>query len=216
MIRSSSTILGLAFSDRGVVCAEVATSRGDTTVRHIATFAPPEGVGLDKPDAYGQALASFLRQSKFGASRAAVGVPAKWLVAVERDVPPADDEQARAVLRMHADRMGASEAGELVTDFAGKLDRRTGGKVLLVGILRRQLDKVLAVVEAAGLTPACVTPTAMALASTDPDGMAAPSSSCASTASHGCCATSRCRRRGRSRARRRSGRSAWNCVASSR
>jgi len=37
--------------------------------------------------------AGFLRERGFGASRTVVGIPAKWLIAMERDVPPAGEEE---------------------------------------------------------------------------------------------------------------------------
>src|SRR5690242_13304528 len=114
----SSSLLGLAVGDRSIVCAQLSTRAGRRVVRRLATFDLPAGVTLDQPDAAGQAFASFLRQNGFSATRAIVGVPARWLIATERDVPPADAESTRAMLRLHAERMsGAGEGGELLFDY---------------------------------------------------------------------------------------------------
>src|SRR5689334_17092290 len=95
----SSSYLGVSVNDRAIVCAEVALSGGRRIARESAEFAVPAGTSLlEKPEAVGEALKAFLRERRFGASRAVVGVPARWMIALEKDVPPAADEQARALL----------------------------------------------------------------------------------------------------------------------
>src|SRR4051812_15825964 len=152
----SSSLLGLAVGERSIVCAQLANRAGRRVVRRLATFDLPPGATLEQPDAAGQALASFLRQHGFSATRAVVGVPARWLIATERDVPPADEEATRAMLRLQAERMsGGGDGGELLFDYVDAGDgigggARSGGgsgsagagKGLLVGILRRQLERV--------------------------------------------------------------------------
>lgn len=163
MKHRSSHCLGLAFNDRSIVCGEVAIHAEQRVVRRMAVFSPAEPL-FEKPDSTGQALATFLRQHRFRTSRAVVGVPARWLISGERDLPPADREQAVAVLRLHAERLSLSEQGEIVFDFSDSLDTLRGGKVLLIGIQRLQLDRLEAVLEAAGVSIAAVTPTSVALA----------------------------------------------------
>src|SRR5689334_12581273 len=87
--------LGIAVGERAWSIAEVAPSkaqRGAWELRRVAEFAPPPP-GTD-PVAAGQALAEFLRQNEFTASRLVVGVPAKWVVARDKELPPADPAQA--------------------------------------------------------------------------------------------------------------------------
>src|SRR5687767_11784469 len=116
MMGRSSSFLGVAFSDTGAACAE--TAPGGGTLRRTAAFTFTPGAGLDTPEAAGAALAAFLKQHKFSASRVVVGVPARWLIAVERDVPPADEELTRATLRLQAERLAVAESGELIFDYA--------------------------------------------------------------------------------------------------
>jgi hypothetical protein len=150
-------------TDRGIACAEVSVNGGKRVVRRLATFVPPKDAPLDKPEAAGAALAAFLRQHKFSASRAVVGLPAKWLFATERDLPPAGEEQARGMLRLQAERLAVSESGDMVFDYAGKTDATKPNKVLLVGVLRQRLDQVEGLVDAAGLSAVAVTSAAMVL-----------------------------------------------------
>jgi hypothetical protein len=168
VIFGGSSILGIAVGERAIACAEIGAHGGRRTVRRLASFAMGPNNAAEKPGELGQQLASFLRRNGFSASRVVVGVPAKWLIAVEKEVPPAGAEEVRAALRLQAERMsGATEGGELIFDYVGELGRSSGtaNKVLLVGILRRQLERVQAIAEAAGLNVIGVTSSALALAS---------------------------------------------------
>jgi hypothetical protein len=163
MIGRSSNFLGLAVTDRAIACAEVQVTGDRRTVRRMATFAFTPELSVDHPDATGQALAAFLRQKKFNASRAVVGLPARWLIALEKEVPPAPEEQARATLRLQAERLAVSESGELAFDFAGQTSTAVASKVLLVGVAKTRLAKVQQLIESAGMTIIAITSTGLAL-----------------------------------------------------
>jgi hypothetical protein len=157
-----SGILGLALSDRTILCAQA--SAGGTADR-VGRFALPAGVSLDQPAALGAALKAFLAGHGLAATHAVVGLPAKWLIAQEREVPPTNLEQAHSVLRLQAERIALGDGHELVFDYAGDI-ATTGtanGKVLLVGVLKQRLDRVAAMAEAAGLKLAAVTATPLVL-----------------------------------------------------
>ena len=160
----SSGFLGLSLGDRMVACAEVSVAGGRRVARRLATFHVPQGMSVEKPEALGQALATFLRDNGFAASRAVVGFPAKWLIAMERDIPPAGDEEARAMLRLQAERLAVSENGEVVFDFVGQPDPSGPNRFLLVGVLRQRMEQVERVLTAAGLTANAFTSSALALA----------------------------------------------------
>lgn len=163
----SSSFLGVAVADRSVTCAEVSVGGGGErrTVRRTATFAFPPDATLDAaPDALGQALAAFLRQKRFTASRVVVGVPARWLIAIEKEVPPADEQQARSMLRLQAERLAVAESGEVVFDFAGQTSAAAVSKVLLVGMVRDKLQRVERMMDAAGMSVVAITSTGLTLA----------------------------------------------------
>src|SRR5687767_1451962 len=95
---SKSGYLGIAVGDRSIAVAEVAPSRGGARdrweVRRVAEFVLPAPAASGAPGAAdagdpGVALGRFLRENGFSGGRAVVGVPALWLVAREREVPPA-------------------------------------------------------------------------------------------------------------------------------
>lgn len=160
----SSSFLGVCVHDRSIVCAEVSVSGGKRLVRRLATFALPEDVSLDKPAVVGEQFVTFLRQNKFSASRAVVGIPAKWMIALEKEIPPSGEEQARAMLRLQSERLGVSESGEMVFDYAGKSDSVRANKVLLVGVKRQRLEQIEDALDAAGLSVIAITSSALTLA----------------------------------------------------
>lgn len=164
MILHSSGFLGLALGDRSITCTELTVSGDRRTARRMAVFSIPEGQSLEQAGPVGQALALFLRQHGFRASRAVVGVPARWLLTSEREVPPTGPEELRSILRLHAERASVAESGEIVFDYTGEPDTSKGGKVLLVGMLRQRLDQIVALLDAAGITVSAVTSASMALA----------------------------------------------------
>lgn len=161
----SSGFLGLALGDRSILCAEVAVSGDRRMVRRAATFTLPADASFDKPDTTGRLLAGFLRQQHFRASKAVVGVPARWLLAAERQVPPSSGDQLAALLRLQAERLSVSESGEMVFDYTGRVDASRGGRVMLIGILREQLERIELFLDAAGISVVAVMPTSLALAS---------------------------------------------------
>ena len=168
MILRSSTFLGIAVGDRTIGCAEVSSSAGRRAVRKAATLTLPPGMTLDTPEAVGAALKAFLRENGFTSSRAVVGVPAKWLIARENEVPPADREQVRSMLALAAERLSAAESSDLVFDYAGQIDASPAGprRVLLVAMLKNRLDQLDKAMDAAGVSVAAVTSTALVLAET--------------------------------------------------
>jgi hypothetical protein len=162
---SKSSFLGIAVGERSITVAEVAPSRGGARdrweVRRVAEFFPPAGEGAGDP---GQALGRFLRDNGFAGGRAVVGVPARWLVAREREVPPSGPEQAAEVLRMQAERVFSAELGDVAVDYAGAPDPSAPRTVLLMAMPRQQLQRVVAMVQAAGCEAVAVMPSTLALA----------------------------------------------------
>jgi hypothetical protein len=154
----------LAITDRAVTCAEVSVAGARRTVRRTATFVIPTDLSLATPVPLGQALQSFLRQQRFTPTRAVVGIPARWLIAVEKELPPADEAAAHAAMRLQAERLAVSENGELVFEYAGRVDETSASRVLLVGTRQQQLDGITAVCEAAGLNVVAITSTGLTLA----------------------------------------------------
>lgn len=158
-----SNFLGLAVGDRSLLAAEVSVSRERSALRRVAEFVFPPGKTLEQPDDLGEALAQFLRQNKFSASKVVVGVPARWLIAREKEVPPSRVDAAIGMLKLASERLVSADL-EMVFDFAGQPDPAAQSKVLLVGLLKQQADRLTKMVDAAGLSLLGITSTTLTLA----------------------------------------------------
>jgi hypothetical protein len=162
----NSSVLGLAVGERSIIAAEVSVTRDKRQVKHTAEFIFPEASSLEKPAELGTSLAQFLRQNHFSSSRAVIGVPARWLMARDKDLPPATAEVAASALRLQAERH--SSADDLVFDYAGQADTKKPRKVLLAAMLRPQMEKLQQMADAAGLRLLGITSATLALASANP------------------------------------------------
>jgi Tfp pilus assembly PilM family ATPase len=112
----------------------------------------------------GAALRRFLREHHFSASRAVVGLPAKWIVAQQREVPPASAAAVADTLRLQAERSFAPEIKDVQVDFAGQSSLDSVQKLLLVAVPGQQLERITELADAAGLRLVAVTVSTLCLA----------------------------------------------------
>jgi len=155
-------ILGLAIDEDGISCAQISAS-GGPVVRRLGRLAFTEQASLKTPDALAAALRAFLKQHHMTASAAVIGLPARWLIAQQHEVPPADPAAAVAMLRLRAERMAVQDSHAMVFDFVGQTDRSKPSRVLVLGMLQSRLDEVAALCDKAGLTPLAAMPTVLAV-----------------------------------------------------
>jgi len=155
-------VLGLVVGERSIIAAEVAVARDKRHVKRTAQFIFPDDQSLEKPEELGTALAQFLRQNHFSSSRAVIGVPARWLMARDKDIPPATAEAAASTLRLQAERH--TSADDLVFDYAGQPDSKKPRKVLLAAMRKPQMDRLQRMADAAGLRLLGITSATLALA----------------------------------------------------
>ena len=169
MMLRARRILGLNIEEHSILAAELRITDGKREVKYTAEFDFPEGLSLQEPDRLGKALMQFLRQNRFSAKRAVVGIPAKWLMVKQKDIPPASAESVAGILRIQAERDFSLDLKDVVLDYAGE-----GESVLLVATLHRKVDQVVAMAQAAGLSVQSITSSAMALASATGQSQSAP------------------------------------------
>lgn len=160
----SSPILGLVIAENEIVCAQVFAAGGATTVQKVGRFKTSEPTPGKSPQETGKSLAAFLQQHGFSPSRAVIGVPTRWLLSQEKELPPTNKEEATAILRLQAERLVMADNTPTAVDFAGETDSTKSSRVLLVAMLQSQLDGLIAMAEAAGLTVVGVTSTSLATA----------------------------------------------------
>lgn len=165
MIFAATKFLGLALRERSILAAEIRVAGEQKEALRMAEFVFPSDLSWEKPQLLGTALRRFLRQHSFSAARAVIGVPAKWLMARSKEVPPASEEVAASALRLQAERDFPPELKELVFDYAGQADPGKAQKVLVVAMVKQHLDRLTAMADEAGLSVTAVTSSSLALAS---------------------------------------------------
>ncbi len=148
-------VLGIALGEHSALLAEV--EAGSTTA-HIAELVYPNSVSIATPVELGAALAACVKANHFTAKAAVVGLPARWLVTRQKEVPAADAKTTAEMLRLGAEAEFSSELKDLVYDFTG-----AGTTLLLIATPRRYVDAAVSICEAAGLSALAVTASALTL-----------------------------------------------------
>ena len=155
-------LLGVAMGERSLLIAEV--SAGDRpSARFLAEFEFPAGVTLADADKLGAALGQFLQRQQFTARQVVVGLPAKWLLVKNKELPPVDAATAADLLRLGAETDFSSELKDLVFDYVGEADSKQAQTVLLIATPRRHIEWVEAMCDSAKISPIAITSSAAVL-----------------------------------------------------
>lgn len=165
MITRARKILGLAVEERSILAVEIRLDGERFEVKHAAEFVFPEGTTLNEPTSVGQLLRQFLREHRFTAKHAVIGLPAKWLIVREKNVPPTNADSIGGILKIQAERDFSLDFDEMVFDYLGEPRSTEYSSLLLVGTLRRTIDEIITAAQTAGLSVLSVTSSALALAS---------------------------------------------------
>ena len=160
-------ILGLAFEDNCIVAAEVRVRAHQPHLGRSGEFLIPEGLSLANPSELGQQLRKFLKSNNFASRAAVVGLPAKWLVARELTIPPANANAVSGILQIQAERAFALDPKDLVFDYWGRADSAKSSLILLMAAHRERINQVSVMTKAAGIQLLAITPTSHALRSLD-------------------------------------------------
>lgn len=160
MKRITASVLGIAVSEQEFFIAEIGSSP-NASVTRTATF--PLSAPLAQPQELGDAFRLFLKKNGFSASKAVIGLPAKWITAKPWPVPPATPTAAAAILRLAAERQFPPELKDFVFDYAGKTDASQASTVLLAGTSQQRINQLTDIAEAANLGVLGVTSSSLAL-----------------------------------------------------
>lgn len=172
MALSRGKRLGLAFTDSGVMVAEVkANGRARVTAAVSVKFTSE--LNLEHPGALGKHLYEVMRRERMSARRAVIGLPARWLMSRLKQVPPVEGEALSEMLRLTADRAFSADGNELLIDYIPPTPGTPGNAataaakedgVLLLAALRKRVEQVRQAAEAAGLKVEAITSSTAALA----------------------------------------------------
>lgn len=163
MAWTPSKTIGLAFYERRILAAEIASGPRRTLSR-MAAFRFPENLGPGDPVTLGKALGQFLRAEKFSARQAVIGLPVQRILTRPQAVPPAEGEVLSGILRIQAERAFSYDGKALSVDYVLQEGEGAKRSVILFATLRETVDQALAIAQAAGLTVRGITSSAAALA----------------------------------------------------
>jgi hypothetical protein len=164
-ILGTRNILGLAVDETGIVVAELEVRSGRPQLRRAGEFLWKLEFRPENVPTLGEQLGQFLRDQRFSAKQAVIGLAAKWVLAKEITVPPAAPEVLAGMLSIQAERAFSLNAGELAFDYCSQADTAPKGQVLLLAAQRQLIHQVEELARAAGLRVRSVTVSALALGS---------------------------------------------------
>ncbi|MBN1844258.1 MAG: hypothetical protein JW810_01155 [Sedimentisphaerales bacterium] len=162
MLTKTRKVIGLAVEANQILLAELHCSSLRHRVVRTETFDLLPETGYAQPEPLGAALHQFLRRHHFSAREVIIGLPAKWLLVKESEIPSVAANSLGPIVRLMAEREFSLEINDLVLDYTsgGEAD---ANRLLVMATLRRTVEPILAAVRAAGLKVLTVTSSALAL-----------------------------------------------------
>jgi len=157
-------MLGIAVGEKSMLLAELHAGSPAPQILRTAQFDYPQGTTLKDSEPLGHALGEFLKANGFGARAAVFGIPAKWVLTKQKEVPTADERLVADTLRLQSQAEFSPELSDLVYDYSGATGADGSNSVLLAAVPRKYLDQLSAVAEAARIKLEALTPYAAALA----------------------------------------------------
>ena len=159
-------MLGLAFSQRSIIVAEVAMQAGRLVVRRGAQLPLDEGMFSADPQAAqaaGQSLRSLLQQHHVRCRRCVIGLEAWWMLAIPKLLPPCAQAELPSVLSIEAERSFVTSS-KFAFDFTGTASPEAPSHLLLLGALRSMMERTQMIAQAAGLSVTAVSSSPLVLA----------------------------------------------------
>ena len=166
--------IGLALEEKAILAADIRCEKDRFRVLNIKHFVFPEGASFKDPEGLGKALGRFLQENRFGAKKAIIGIPAKWLMIREKVIPASTKENIAGILKIHAEREFSLSPEELALDYTGLVANDKSNRIFLLAMLRANLVRAIVAVRWAGLDVLSVTVSSAALFSQIHAGMFTP------------------------------------------
>ena len=156
-------ILGLALDELGIVATELEVRAGRPHIHRTGEFLWEREFQPANIRPLGEQFRQFLRDHRFSARQAIVGIGAKWVLTKEVALPPVTSDALGGVLRIQAERVFSLNAEELVFDYCGRADVAEKSRVLLAAAQRQFVEQIRELAGVAGLQVRSVTISALAL-----------------------------------------------------
>lgn len=163
VLNRSRKILGIALEEDQILLSELhCISLRYRIIRTETFFLSPE-TDYREPDRLGTTLHQFLREHLFSAKEVVVGLPAKWLLVKENEVPCVQAESLSQIARLMAEREFSLDMNDLVLDYTSSDNSNSNRHLVVMATLRSRIDPILAALRTAGLKVISVTPSSPAL-----------------------------------------------------
>jgi hypothetical protein len=143
--------LGVALSETALFAGEVHRKKEEYTLGKRARFEFPEGASLDRPVQLGEAVKQFLKENGFTARKVAVGLPAKWIMTREMNLPPSPVHVVSGAMKIHAEREFSLGPDDLALDYTGVIHPDRPSRLMLSAMLKKRMRQIQEVANAAGL-----------------------------------------------------------------
>ena len=157
--------LVLAIDEKGILATDMYHDGEGLHVKNSAYMDFPEGVSLDNPGKLGNLLGQFIKDKKFSARKAIIGLPAKWLMIRGKDMPPSSGISVAGILKIHAEHEFSINPDDLAIDYTGNISSDNPSRLFLGAVLKKNYGNVLEAVRSAGLKVLSVTVSSMTLRS---------------------------------------------------
>lgn len=147
--------------------AEVKRTGDRAKILRQSTLETASVGGLDQPAALGAALAEHLASNGYTTRHAVIGLCPRWVLARNKQVPPADPDAIRGIVNLQVEREFGGSASEMSFDYLlGETHSgAANASLLLVGVRKSVLQQVEQAALAAGLKIESITGTTLAAAS---------------------------------------------------
>ncbi len=156
-------ILGIALEEDQMLLSELHCISLRYRIIRTETFSLSPESDYAAPDQLGTALQEFLRKHHFSAKEVVVGLPAKWLLVKENEVPCVQDESLSQIARLMAEREFSLDMNDLVLDYTSSDNSNSNCHLVVMAALRSRIDPILTALRTAGLKVISVTASSPAL-----------------------------------------------------
>ncbi|MBN2377630.1 MAG: hypothetical protein JXD22_14625 [Sedimentisphaerales bacterium] len=156
-------ILGIALEDDQILLSELHCIALRYRIIRTETFSLSPEANFTEPARLGTALHEFLQEHHFWAKEVVVGLPAKWLLVKENEVPCVQTESLPQIARLMAEREFSLDMNDLVLDYTSSDNSNSNRYLVVMATLRSRMNPIIAALRAAGLKVISVTASSPAL-----------------------------------------------------
>lgn len=159
-------IMGLAIEGGSILAVDMRCDGERFHVERTAQMDFQEDISFHHPERLGGMLKQCIKENNFAAKKAVIGIPARWLMMREKNVPPSTSDSIAEILKIHAGREFSLDLEDLAIDYTGVVVPKDANRLFLIVMPRRNLDQVMETARFAGLDVLSITVSSIVLFAT--------------------------------------------------